>query len=449
MKRWISALLAMLVSCAGAIGTIELAIRAFDLFAAARADYAEQLAPSSQAEPAAPAIATQIHPYLGWIRRPGTVLRYPVRPLPVFPDGPPSEWAAAQTRANRFGYLSNHDDYRDLPDERFVVGVFGGSVAGQLVNVAGDTLREALQERLPEITASIDVLTFGSGGFKQPQAAIELLLSTALGVPLDVVVNLDGFNEVVFGRLDAEAGRHPLLPSQSHYRVTVETLRGAPSREETELAGRIVYEQRMASESVRRVDASPLLRSSELARVVAGTLARRHATRAALLEGELQRLVGARAPDAFLASLPEPCLGANGDCLALIADLWERTSRSMDAMARAAGAVYVHALQPNQYVPGSKPLNETERARAFRQYHASESVRNAYPLLRERGQRLREDGIAFHDLTGVFAGRDETIYRDDCCHVNAHGNALLARAVADAIAEAVRAARAMPTAQRR
>jgi hypothetical protein len=59
----------------------------------------------------------------------------------------------------------------------------------------------------------------------------------------------------------------------------------------------------------------------------------------------------------------------------------------------------------------------------------------AYPLLREAGRELRQAGVRFHDLTQVFAGVEEPLYVDDCCHVNARGNALLAEAIARAILE--------------
>ena len=42
--------------------------------------------------------------------------------------------------------------------------------------------------------------------------------------------------------------------------------------------------------------------------------------------------------------------------------------------------------------------------------------------------------MRFHDLTRVFADHPESIYFDDCCHVNRLGNQILAEAIAGAIA---------------
>jgi lysophospholipase L1-like esterase len=41
--------------------------------------------------------------------------------------------------------------------------------------------------------------------------------------------------------------------------------------------------------------------------------------------------------------------------------------------------------------------------------------------------------VAFTDLTGIFAGRREALYVDDCCHVGPAGYALIADAVADGL----------------
>ena len=37
------------------------------------------------------------------------------------------------------------------------------------------------------------------------------------------------------------------------------------------------------------------------------------------------------------------------------------------------------------------------------------------------------------DLTGIFSNTDNTIYIDDCCHLNNLGNQIMANAVVDNI----------------
>ena len=54
----------------------------------------------------------------------------------------------------------------------------------------------------------------------------------------------------------------------------------------------------------------------------------------------------------------------------------------------------------------------------------------AYPLLIEHGRQLVERGVLFEDLTQLFAGVEEPVYIDRCCHLNTLGKRYLIRAIA-------------------
>ena len=41
--------------------------------------------------------------------------------------------------------------------------------------------------------------------------------------------------------------------------------------------------------------------------------------------------------------------------------------------------------------------------------------------------------MRFHDLTGIYRDVEATVYKDDCCHVNALGNQLMAAGIREAI----------------
>jgi hypothetical protein len=56
-----------------------------------------------------------------------------------------------------------------------------------------------------------------------------------------------------------------------------------------------------------------------------------------------------------------------------------------------------------------------------------------YAALAAELPALRAAGVPFTDLTRVFADVAETVYVDDCCHVNRLGNELLARAIGAAV----------------
>ena len=56
-----------------------------------------------------------------------------------------------------------------------------------------------------------------------------------------------------------------------------------------------------------------------------------------------------------------------------------------------------------------------------------------YSQLRDAGEELRNAGVAFHDLSGVFKDVDDTLYKDSCCHFYGEGNRIMSEAIADAI----------------
>jgi hypothetical protein len=115
--------------------------------------------------------------------------------------------------------------------------------------------------------------------------------------------------------------------------------------------------------------------------------------------------------------------------------LWKNSSRLLHATCRQRSIRYLHFLQPNQYLPGSKPLmGDEEKSIAFQaRYPGRNGVEQGYPLLQQAGNELIAEGIEFHDLTQLFHETAETTYRDQCCHLNNTGNAMLAKRIAEAL----------------
>jgi hypothetical protein len=255
-----------------------------------------------------------------------------------------------------------------------------------------------------------------------------------LGVPLDVIVNVDGFNEVHAGGTDARAGFHPFFPSRRQYALSVDLATGVPSNQAILGSAEVLRLRAAERELATWVRDSALARISALARTFAGALSLRYAAQSRVAEEALQRAEAESDQGDASAGLADPCLGLAGDCYPLIADLWANASLLMHGIAQTMGAQYLHVLQPSQYVEGSKALSSLERERAFApEGPAALGVRRGYPHLLERGAWLDERGVAFHDFTGLFADRNETVYLDACCHYNALGNRLVAEAIAQRI----------------
>ena len=114
--------------------------------------------------------------------------------------------------------------------------------------------------------------------------------------------------------------------------------------------------------------------------------------------------------------------------------LWGRASRLLHGVCEASGILYIHALQPNQYLPGSKPMGPQELEVAYLEKSLyGTMVRRGYPLMIEEGEALRAGGVRFLDLSMLFADVEDPIYVDTCCHISELGNTMLADAIIEAI----------------
>ncbi len=151
-----------------------------------------------------------------------------------------------------------------------------------------------------------------------------------------------------------------------------------------------------------------------------------------LAQLELQKAFQAsrRSKPAYVTG-PKQEIGSEEEFYALSAEIWKQGSIQLNNLARANGAAYVHFLQPNQYVPGSKQLNQIERMTAYDPRR--KGVTRGYPYLLEASEELERRGIAFQSLVNVFREITGTVYKDRCCHVNQRGNEVLAKAMAEVI----------------
>ena len=134
------------------------------------------------------------------------------------------------------------------------------------------------------------------------------------------------------------------------------------------------------------------------------------------------------------------CMAGDGSAVSTVMKdavaLWKRTSGQMWNICRANNITYLHLLQPNQYVAGSKVLSDWEKEHAWSppNYWYRHGVEKGYPHLFTAGQELSKAGIPFFDITDSFRETRETIYKDTCCHYNGRGNQILAKRISQIIA---------------
>jgi hypothetical protein len=357
-----------------------------------------------------------LHPYYGYVGNPAS------RPLPF----------------DKFGFLGNEDQIQAANFNKVVVAVVGGSVAGQLASTTygADTLKAELKLIPAFRDKEIVLLNLGNGSYKQPQGLITINDLLSRGSHIDMLIALDGFNEIAVPEAHGivSDGTSPFYPF--YWRQLVEA---NASPDKMNALAKLNFASGLRVKLAANF-AKPILRDLVVANLI-WRVADRGLQIAMLkyrvaLDQQLPASQVARLTSNQLGFLGPPVKYRTRRELYLdIAKQWGRASVLMKDIVAAQGGLYFHFLQPNQYVPDSKPLGEEEKKNAV--YPLSvyrKPVEIGYPYLRAMGASLRSAGLWFEDLTDLFAGDSEDLYIDSCCHISKKGMAIVARAIASAIA---------------
>jgi hypothetical protein len=356
-----------------------------------------------------------IHPYYGYVTNP-----------------------AISPAVDKFGFLGNEDQIQSASPDKIVVAVVGASVATQLAatTYAGDILRSELK-KIPAFQGKqLILLNLGNGAFKQPQAVMTINDILSRGGHIDVLIALDGLNEIALPEAhgNLSEGISPFYPQ--HWQLLVETKFSADQTD--------AFDNLRLTRNVRvwlaSIFAKPVLRHSITTNLIWRTadaqLAETMAAYRAAANKESPKVSAGRLSNDRRAFLGPPVeYATRRDLYTDIARNWGRSSVLLHNIMRAEDGLYFHFLQPNQYIAGSKPMGEHERSVAIHPVSPyRRPVEIGYPYLQAMGESLRGAGIWFEDLTSVFAGIDQELYNDNCCHLNNDGNLILARKIAAVIA---------------
>ncbi len=344
---------------------------------------------------------------------------------------PPSQTLVGPLSLDALGFPNGGPFEREHPPNSVVVGIFGGSVAAYFAKFGGvQAIFEQLKTQPSFAGKRLVALTCAHIGMKQPQSLMALSYLQALGVDFDVVILLDGFNEVVNAPFDlVPAGVFPFYPSLWNQRVANLELDTTMRSQIGELA----YLKERRAEWIARLLESPLRHSHSVELLWA------------LYDRSLETTIEAKrvgldthrsdAQRDYTATGPQWPHGSEDALAADLAAFWFEASLQMRALTEAKAGRFFHFLQPNQHVPGSKPMGADEQAVAIRGGEAfAPHAMRGYRFLRERGAELAARGVHFHDLTQLFAETAEPIYIDNIGHLGRKGNEMMAAAMAARIA---------------
>jgi hypothetical protein len=360
-----------------------------------------------------PGLVLQVHPYVGYLETP---------PLAIGGD------ASGQRRAypvNAYGYGGQVAPVQPRTPDRLIVGIMGGSVAWSFHMFGTARLRSRLQADPAWAGKEIVFVNLAVSGYKQPQQLMTLNYLLVLGAQFDMIINVDGFNEVALYEAE-DSGQHafPAFPRSWATRVEVSSPRVSRylGRMETEADHRL---------GLARGFSRPPWRYSPLANFVWRVADSQAEIAIRTLQEEYRTAPPASAY--YTVKGPGWTFATRRDLYGHLAALWKNSSLQLGRLCAANQIRYYHFLQPTLLVSGSKPLTPAEAHMAKnRDQRYRPGVEQGYPLLIEAGRDLKTGGERFADLTGMFAGHPEAVYLD-LCHLNQAGNDLLADRISEAI----------------
>lgn len=366
-----------------------------------------------------------LHPYLGFACAPGLQAKI-FRPLhrsgPVF--------------TNNFGGLQIEPMSLPFPTgDDYVVAIFGGSVASNLVVTprGGKSLQDALRAMPGFRQRRVVVINLAQGGGKQPQQLIALSLLLALGQHIDFVLNVDGFNEFALPLENRDYNVDSAMPTVQimfplGYEISTVMAGAEYLSEAYKMAAlRADHERELTALDATRFGIGYIyhrLRAAWLAFLITGDQSDYEAAVSMARNWKnLKTVLGIEA-----SFMPAPSADS-------LFDLWLRSSRQMNALAQAAGASYLHVIQPNQYHSRHR-FSEAERNVAL-----SLPATHVYRLGAEQGYGLfqaRRDLLSAHGIVNaadIFDHIDDQVYTDNCCHYTERGETVFADFLAEQIHE--------------
>jgi hypothetical protein len=365
-----------------------------------------------------------LHPYFGPTHRPG------------IPFDPPAELRTGDAdevvATNNFGFPARVNyPFAKTDDRQFIIGVFGGSVGAYFCRIGAARLEEILRQSGSFNNREPVTLCFSHEGYKQPQQLLVLNYFLSIGQLFDLVINIDGFNEVALGRINDQYGWDISMPSHEHLDALINVVNQAtltPAKLES-LARIVQYRQQL----------NDLAERSNRTRVASVEFALRHYYDFLRRRYEQERVRFDGLPsnppaDSPIHVTPKVRPRTGSAVYEDIAANWRSASVLMQQLLAARNIPYVHVLQPNQYY-STRVFGPAERATAFNDGSPfKEGAANGYPFL----EKALEPG-AFNAVH-LFDAAHEDVYMDNCCHYTRAGNRLLADFIAKAVLDARAAA---------
>lgn len=348
-----------------------------------------------------------VHPYLGFVHDPRKMKAH-----------------------SEYGFPGEHTPFVQKTDQNLIIGILGGSFAEQTATLGKEALIRTLRQSADFATKDIVILPLALGGYKQPQQLLTLTYFLALGAHFDLIINIDGFNEVALSPTE----NIPYHVNPFYPRSWAMRMHAVGDSETLLRLGKtaLLYERQ---QTLAHLFVTTPLRYSITGNVAWGYYNRYLANHIVRYEQTIQQAASSDSATVnYSATGPAYQYKTDDDMYRALAEFWMQCSVQLARLCASNQIAYHHVLQPNQYVAGSKLMSAEERTLAILDTHPyRRPVELGYPHLKRLGPALREAGVQFTDLTMIFAENADVLYADNMCHLNARGYELIGVAVGSVV----------------
>ncbi|MDJ1184443.1 hypothetical protein [Roseofilum casamattae] len=364
-----------------------------------------------------------LHPYFGYISKPGT--------------GFGGFEFQSVFQANNYGLVSRVDyPYRRENENQFLIGIFGGSVATfyYMNEVENPTLERSLKQLPNYADKEIVLLNFSQGGYKQPQQLLLLNYFLSQGQELDMAINIDGFNEVAIASRNRKKDINFSMPSSFQLLPLAQLANNNLSIEQMEVMLEVLNTKEHLKQTIatQQTCGFALCYYLQDIRYYFALQAYYHH----LEEFEEKRKESGNSNDSLVYIQTTANL-AEEESYEQMSDFWANASLAMASVLKQRNIPYFHILQPNQYYPTERKFSEEEQERFAPENNRKnpyiEGVELGYPYLLDRSTILLDNDVNFFNGTTSLDAQTDTVYIDTCCHYNQTGRNVFANYVASQI----------------
>jgi hypothetical protein len=365
-------------------------------------------------------IVERFHPFFGFIQKPSADFR------PGF-------------KVNNYGFISPYDyPFKKTKKNQFFIGVFGGSVASDyaIFQVQNKILPKYLKQ-LPGLKdREFVILSFATGGYKQPQQLLILNYFLALGQELDMVVNIDGFNEVALSNLNNKNKIDLAMPSLQHILPLTNLANNSLSIKAMKATVRIQENKARINQALTTLQNCTLAACDAFTSVYIQNLVNNYKTD--VIKFEQARTKQQDGGSVIYINTNKSVL-QDSVAFEQMAQNWAKSSIFMHKVLSASNVPYFQVLQPNQYYQTKRVFGEAEKQIAFNQETPyAKAVEIGYPALFKKFPNLAKNHIDILNGVKVFDKTKDAVYVDSCCHYNKAGEVIFSNYVGSYILESLR-----------